>query len=134
MIMHKKAFTKIYESFLVFVLVSGLIIMATTLENSSFYDIKEKTKKEKIENICYSFYSAGYFNTINSSDLSENIKLYATDMNIDVTIKNMTDNLIISSQLECTNAQTKYCTSYILSSQYKNSSVYAPIKIIVCGC
>ena len=132
--MRKKAFTKIYESFLVFILISGLIIMATAFENSSFYDTNEQAKKEKIEEVCYSLYSTGHFYTINSSALSENIKLYANEMNIDVLIKNMTDNSVISSQLECANAETKYCTSYMISSQYKNNSVYTPMKIIVCGC
>lgn len=134
MIMRKKAFTKIYESFLAFILISGLIIMATALENSSFYDTKEQAKKEKIEEVCYSLYSTGHFYTINSSALSENIKLYTTEMNIDVMIKNMTDNSLISSQLECTDAKIKYCTSYIISSQYKNNSIYTPMKIIICGC
>ena len=134
MIMPKKAIANLYEALVVFIFISGLIILATGLQNNPVYDFSKTAKKNKMEITCFSLYNADYFYTANASYVRQKAKEYAPGFGIDVTIKNQTDNTMISSDMECRSNISKYCVSYLLSSQHKNSSIYDPIKIIVCGC
>ncbi|MCK5040123.1 MAG: hypothetical protein KAR87_04105 [Candidatus Aenigmarchaeota archaeon] len=132
--MIRKSLSNIYEALLVFIIISSLIMYATAFENNSLHDFSKTTKKQKMGDTCYLLYDAGYFYTDNASYLKNKIQEYAPQYLVDVVIKNATDNSIISSERECENRLTKYCVSYLLSSQYENSSVYDPVKTVVCGC
>ena len=132
--MRQKAIANLYEALVVFIFISGLILLATGLQNNPAYDFSKTAKKNKMEITCLSLYNADYFYTANASYVRQKAKEYMPGFGIDVTIKNQTDKTVISSDIECRDNVSKYCTSYILSSQHKNSSIYDPIKIIVCGC
>ena len=129
-----KAIANIYEAMIVFIFISGLILLATGFQNNSDYIFSKTIKKNKIESVCFNLYKADFFYTLNATSIHQKAKEYTSGFGIDVTIKNETDKTEISSFVECQNNVSKYCASYLLSSYYKNSSIYAPVKIIICYC
>ena len=132
--MKKKAITNIYETLIVFILISGLIIFSTNLENKKIINNYKISEENKIKEICNTLYESGIFYESNSSVIQKQTKQYLNEFEIGLKIINLTDNSIISYFDNCQNKQDKYAINYLIGYKYENNTIIGPRKIIIFIC